>query len=187
MPRLGVLFSGNGSTLQSLLDQQDLAQVCVCISSKPSAYGLVRARRAGVPALVVPKELRQKGQQKNAEKWIHEQLRSFGVQKVFLAGYMKVLTPWFLNQWKGKVSNIHPSLLPKYKGLRGFEQALENGDTWAGATVHKVVPEVDSGEIVQQRSFKIPEHRQVELSQLYLHIQEQILLGQALRKVLWND
>ncbi len=175
----GVLISGNGSTLQSILDCQDILDVTVVISSRASAYGLARARRAGVPTEIVPKFENKK----DAEEWICQTLEKYRVHYIFLAGFMRIVSGQLINKYKGKIFNIHPSLLPKYKGINGFEQALEAGDDDAGVTVHRVALEVDSGENILQNRFKIPFHRDKDLSQLWLHINEKRALIESMRKI----
>jgi phosphoribosylglycinamide formyltransferase-1 len=184
--RLGVLISGNGSTLQSVLDCMDMLDVAVVIASKPSAYGVLRAKRAGVPVEVLPLELRGNAKKADAEKWILEKLNAYKVEKVFLAGYMRIVSENFIKNYSGNIFNIHPSLLPKYKGLNAFEEALKAGDTVAGVSIHHVVSDVDSGEMILQTGHEIPTHRHEDLSQLWLHINEQHALRLALRRILWQ-
>jgi len=184
--RFGVLISGNGSTLQAVLDCRDLFDVEVVIASKESAYGIARARRAGVSVEILPEELKGASNKVAAEKWILSKLEERRVQKVILAGFMKIVSEDFIKKYSGNIFNIHPSLLPKYKGINSFEDALNAGDKTAGVTVHHVAPDVDSGEFILQREFEIPCHRHSTLSHLFLHIQEQRILRESLRKVLWQ-
>jgi phosphoribosylglycinamide formyltransferase 1 len=184
--RVGILISGNGSTLQSVLDSREICDVNVVIASKESAYGIARARRAGAPVEILPPELKGAANKVAAEKWIIEKLEKYRVQKVILAGFMRIISHEFIKKYSGNIFNIHPSLLPKYKGIDSFEEALKAGDKSAGVTVHHVAAEVDSGEFILQREFEIPEKRDSVLSHLFLHIQEQRILRESLRKVLWQ-
>jgi len=178
--RLAVLISGNGSNLQALLQEQNQYDLRLVIAGKPTAYGVKRARRAGVPVLVAPSELKKEA----LDRWIHEQLLLRRIEVVCLAGFMRVLGHEFVQSWKGRMMNIHPSLLPKYPGLRGFESALEAGDSHAGATVHLVSEEVDAGLVILQRHFRIPKCPSMALKSLALHITEQKTYSESLRKLL---
>jgi len=184
--RIGVLISGNGSTLQAILDCRDLCDVGVVIASKENAYGITRAKRAGVPVEILPEGLRNKENKSEAEKWILSKLAAFRIEKVILAGFMRIVSQDFIKKYSENIYNIHPSLLPKYKGIDSFEEALKSQDQTAGATFHHVATDVDSGEIILQREFEIPDHREASLSHLWLHIQEQRVLKESLRKVLWQ-
>src|SRR5947199_263528 len=134
--RWGVMISGNGSTLQSILDCADLCDVAVVISSRPLAFGILRARRAGVPVEVLPTEFQKREKPIEAEEWILKTLEKYRVQKLFLAGYMKIVSPGFIKAFSDRcgknIFNIHPSLLPKYKGLDAFQAAMNAGDSVAG-------------------------------------------------------
>ena len=122
--------------------------VCV-VSNKPDAAGLDRARSLGVEALAV--EQRSFGKDREAhEQAIQAELTTRNIEWVALAGYMRLLTPWFVETWRGRMLNIHPSLLPKYPGLDTHGRALDAGDAEAGCTVHHVVAEMDAGPIIAQ-------------------------------------
>lgn len=170
----GVMISGNGSNLQALIDIPEI-KIAVVISSSVSAYGIVRARRAGIPVEVIPAELKKT----DMEAWVLAKLEQYNVKNLFLAGFMKILSQNFIEifteKTKGNILNIHPSLLPKYKGLNGFQQAIEAGDKEFGVTVHHVAPEVDSGRYVHQRKFS-------GAHQLWLHMNEQL----ALKNLKWG-
>jgi phosphoribosylglycinamide formyltransferase 1 len=185
--RVGALISGNGSTLQALMDCRDSIDLAVVISNKSNAYGLTRARRNGVPVEILPPELRGAAKKEEAENWILEKLDGYRVQKVFLAGFMKIISSQFIKKFDGRLFNIHPSLLPKYKGLNAFESALDAGDRTAGVTVHHVVADVDSGRAIMQHEFEIPLHRNKDLSGLWLHINEQRIIRESMRKIRWLD
>jgi formyltetrahydrofolate-dependent phosphoribosylglycinamide formyltransferase len=149
--RVAVLISGRGSNLQALLDASAdpayPAEIAVVVSNRPGAGGLDRARAAGVPAVVVPSRGRPRA---GFEAELVSVLRAHRVQWVALAGFMRLLTPGFLDAFPGRVLNIHPSLLPAFPGLRAPAQALAAGVCVAGATVHRVTPGTDEGPILAQ-------------------------------------
>ncbi len=125
------------------------AEIALVLSNKPDAPGLAWAREQGVPTLAI--EAKPFGSDREAhEKALDTALRTAAVQVVALAGYMRVLTPWFVNAWAGRIINIHPSLLPAYPGLHTHARALAAGDREAGCTVHLVSEWVDEGPILGQ-------------------------------------
>lgn len=155
--RLGVLISGRGSNLQALIDaakDPDFpAEVALVISNKADAPGLDRARAAGIPALVIrPRDY--------ADKPAHEAamtvaLEQAGVGLVCLAGFMRLLSPFFVERWCDRLINIHPSLLPAFPGLDTHEKALEAGVRFHGCTVHFVRVEMDTGPIIVQAAVPV--------------------------------
>jgi formyltetrahydrofolate-dependent phosphoribosylglycinamide formyltransferase len=155
LKRVAVLISGRGSNLQALLDaRQDAYEIALVISNVPNVEGLDRARDASVEALAI--DHKPFGKDREAfERQLDAALRGREIDIVALAGFMRVLTPFFVRAWAGKLVNIHPSLLPKYPGTNTHARALEAGDTEHGASVHLVVEEVDAGEIIGQASMPI--------------------------------
>lgn len=153
--RVAVLISGRGSNLQALLDaEQDAYEIVLVVSNNPGAAGLDRARDAGVEAIAL--DHRPYGKNREAfERDLDALLIQRNVQIVALAGFMRVLTAFFVRAWAGRLVNIHPSLLPKYPGVKTHERALEAGDSEHGCTVHLVVEEVDSGQILGQSKLTI--------------------------------
>jgi phosphoribosylglycinamide formyltransferase-1 len=154
MPKkVGILISGRGSNMMALVRQAgDAYRVALVASDKPDAPGLAWARQHDVPTFA----LSPKGIGKPAyEAAITAALREAGVEIVALAGYMRLLSDAFVAEWRGKIINIHPSLLPKYKGLDTHERAIEAGEMEAGCTVHIVTEELDSGEILGQAVVQI--------------------------------
>ncbi|HVZ99760.1 MAG TPA: phosphoribosylglycinamide formyltransferase [Caulobacterales bacterium] len=148
--RVGVLISGRGSNLQALLDaKQDAYEIVAVIANNPDAAGLARAREAGIDTLAI--DHRPFGKDREAfERELDSALRARGVEIVALAGFMRVLTPFFVRAWAGRLVNIHPSLLPKYPGVDTHARVLAAKDARHGCTVHVVVEEVDSGPILGQ-------------------------------------
>lgn len=183
--RTAVLISGNGSNLQALLDAAAAAdypaEITLVISNNDDAYGLTRAENAGVPTAVIPH--RHYATREEFDRMLDAALASHGIQLVCLAGFMRILTDWFVMQWQGKLINIHPSLLPKYKGMHTHQRALDAGDTEHGATVHWVTPELDSGEIILQESLAIAPDDTAETLQQRVHLLEHELYPAALKGV----
>ena len=155
MKRVAVLISGRGTNLQALIDaKQDVYKIVLVISNVPDVEGLGRARRAGIETIVI--DHKRFGKDREAfEREIDMELAARAVDIVALAGFMRVLTPFFVRAWAGRLVNIHPSLLPKYPGTKTHERALEAGDVEHGATVHLVVAQVDAGEIIGQARMPI--------------------------------
>lgn len=155
--KVGVLISGRGSNMQALIDaceQDDYpAEIALVISNKAGAQGLDRAREAGIDTAYVDHTLFEERELFEAE--IDEKLRSAGVKYVCLAGFMRILTPWFIDKWKDRLINIHPSLLPAFKGVSTHERAIENGVRIHGCTVHFVRPEMDDGPIIGQAAVPV--------------------------------
>ncbi|WP_445374969.1 phosphoribosylglycinamide formyltransferase [Photorhabdus tasmaniensis] len=156
MKNIVVLISGNGSNLQAVIDacQQNKirGQICAVFSNTADAYGLRRAKQAEIPAHVVsPKNYADCQTYDQALKHAIDQYQP---DLVVLAGYMRILTPDFVQHYFGRLLNIHPSLLPKYPGLHTHRKAMENGDTEHGTSVHFVTEELDGGPVILQA--KVP-------------------------------
>lgn len=150
---VGVLISGRGSNLQALLDacaEPDYpARIVLVISNKADAYGLQRAEAAGVPSIVISHKDYPDRPQFDAA--MTAALEQAGVKLVCLAGFMRILSEGFVTRWENRLINIHPSLLPKFKGTETHRRALEAGETEHGCTVHWVTAELDSGPIILQK------------------------------------
>ena len=150
--RVGVLISGNGSNLQALIDAcahpQYPADIAVVISNKENAYGLNRARNVGIPAHVL--DHREYVSRKEFDDAVHQLLEHHLVDVVCLAGFMRLLSPEFVGRWYNKLLNIHPSLLPAFRGVHVHEQIVASGVKFSGCTVHFVRPEMDVGPIIIQ-------------------------------------
>jgi phosphoribosylglycinamide formyltransferase 1 len=154
--RTAVLISGRGSNLKSLIDacaQPDYpAEIVLVISNVESAGGLQFARAAHIPTRVIPHKPFPSREAFDAE--IDRALREADVALVCEAGFMRIHSAWFAERWAGRILNIHPSLLPKFPGIRVHEQVLAAGETESGATVHYLTADLDSGPIVAQA--KVP-------------------------------
>ncbi|HEX2385987.1 MAG TPA: phosphoribosylglycinamide formyltransferase [Candidatus Binatia bacterium] len=149
---LGVLISGSGTNLQSIIDAIEArrldAAVRVVLSNKESAYGLVRAKNHGIPTEVL--DHKKFSSREAYDEAIVERLRSYGVELVILAGFMRLLSPVLVKAYSNRIMNIHPALLPAFPGLHGQKQAVEYGVRFAGCTVHFVNDECDQGPIIIQ-------------------------------------
>ncbi|MDP2857518.1 MAG: phosphoribosylglycinamide formyltransferase [Bacillota bacterium] len=154
MPRnIGVLASGRGTNLQAIIDGASSGgfdgRVAVVVSDRSKAPALDRARQAGIPAVFVSKK--EAGSQEAFERSIAGVLDAHGVDVVCLAGFMRILGPWFVRWYWGRMLNIHPALLPSFPGLEAQRQALEYGVKVSGCTVHFADEGVDAGPIIIQR------------------------------------
>jgi phosphoribosylglycinamide formyltransferase-1 len=151
--RVAVLISGRGSNMVSLIeaarDPAYPAVIALVLSNRPDAAGLARARADAIATAVV--DHAAFGQDREAfERAVQAVLDEHRIDIVCLAGFMRLLTPWLVRRWQGRMLNIHPALLPDFKGLHTHERALAAGVKEHGATVHFVVPEMDAGPIIAQ-------------------------------------
>lgn len=157
--RVGIFVSGGGSNMRALVDDMDAshpAQPVVVVSNNADAGGIAWARGAGLGTVVV--DHRPYGKDRPAfEAAIDAALEPFALDMICLAGFMRVLTAGFVTPWRGRMLNIHPSLLPKYRGLHTHARALEAGDKEHGCTVHLVTPELDDGPILGQARVQVLE------------------------------
>lgn len=169
--KLGVLISGRGSNLQALIDAGfDIALV---ISNVAGAGGLARAEKVGIPTKIISHKDFPTREDFDAE--LHKALKAAGVELVCLAGFMRIITPGFINLWPDRMVNIHPSLLPAYKGVNTHSRALADGVKFTGCTVHFVRPDVDSGPIILQATVPIlPEDEEANLAVRVLEMEHKI-------------
>jgi phosphoribosylglycinamide formyltransferase-1 len=152
--RVAVLISGRGSNLQSLIEAQGQSyKIILVVSNVEGAGGLEKARAAQIPTAVIP----HPGKTREAfDAEIDAALRDAGAELVVLAGFMRILSDGFVRGWEGRLINIHPSLLPAYRGTRVHERVIEAKEALSGASVHFVVPELDAGPVIAQAS--VPVH-----------------------------
>ena len=181
--RLAVLISGRGSNLQSIIDACRIdnfpAEIKVVISNIGDAYGLVRARDNNIPTRFVSnKDFATKA---DFETNILSILEEFQIDLVCLAGFMRILSPTLITPWEGRIINIHPSLLPKHKGLHTHERALEEGDTESGCTIHYVTPGMDEGDVILQKSVPIIDGDTPDSLAARVLVQEHIAYPEAIR------
>lgn len=151
--KVAVLISGRGSNMEALVRAAQAAdcpfEIRLVLANKPDAGGLATAQAAGIEALCVDQKPFGKDREAH-ERAIDAALRERGVQVIALAGYMRILTPFLVDAWEGRMLNIHPSLLPKYPGLDTHARAIAAGDAEAGCTVHLVTAGVDEGPVLGQ-------------------------------------
>jgi len=176
-PRLAVLLSGDGSNLQALINATNngliKADIVIVISNKVGAKGLQRAQNAGIKNTVV--DNLQFSDRKSFDCALALELKKQDLDLIILAGFMRILTSEFVESFAGRILNIHPSLLPKYRGLNTHQKAIDAGDKNAGATVHFVTSELDGGPPIIQS--EVPIHRNDtsdDLAQRILKLEHQI-------------
>jgi len=180
--KLAVLVSGTGTNLQALLDAEREGKlapgdiVCV-ISNRPGVRALERAEQAGKPAKVVD-HTRFAGRAA-FEEALHAELVAHDVEGIVLAGFMRMLTPWFLQRYPDRIINIHPSLLPAFPGVNAQQQALDHGVKVTGATAHFVSPEMDGGAIILQAAVPVFEDDTVDELRDRILVEEHWLLPRA--------
>ncbi|MDJ0812570.1 MAG: phosphoribosylglycinamide formyltransferase [Woeseiaceae bacterium] len=178
LPRkAAVLISGSGSNLQSFIDKSACGDIdldlCVVFSNKPDAYGLTRAREAGIPV-----ECLKHGDYPDRESFdraVAAVLDRYSPDLIVLAGFMRILSPWFVQHYAGHILNIHPALLPAYPGLDTHQRVLDAGEKWHGSTVHFVTEELDGGpRILQGRLAVNPGESAKELCRRVQAVEHQI-------------
>ena len=184
--RIGVLLSGRGSNFEALADSVSAgrirdAEIAIVISHREGAPGIERARARGIDARVIP----SKGLEREAyDRQVVAALQEKKVGLVCLAGYMRLLSPYFVQAFRGRILNIHPSLLPAFPGLESQRQALEHGAKFAGCTVHFVDETLDAGPIILQSAVPIRDDDTVESLSARILAEEHRIYSQAVRIVL---
>jgi formyltetrahydrofolate-dependent phosphoribosylglycinamide formyltransferase len=157
-PRVAILFSGRGSNLRALIEAAAApaypAEIALALSNRPEAAGLAFAAAAGIETLCIPSKPHGRDREAH-EREIDTALRARNIDIICLAGYMRLLTPYFVGLWAGRMLNIHPSLLPAYPGLDTHARALAAGETTHGCTVHLVTEIMDAGPILAQAAVPV--------------------------------
>lgn len=182
MLKIAVLISGSGSNLQAILDAvaagRVKAEICGVLSNRADAYGLVRAGQRNLPTAVISHN--DFPDREGFDRALIRQLEAWSADIVVLAGFMRILTPAFVEHFEGRLLNIHPSLLPRHKGLHTHQRALEAGDREHGCSVHFVTAELDGGPVVAQA--RIPVHADDSEASLTerVHKSEHLLYPQVL-------
>lgn len=156
--RVAVLISGRGSNMAALIEAAKApdypAEIALVLSNVPGAGGLALAEASGIATVTI--DHRRFGRDREAfEKAVQAELEAHRIDIVCLAGFMRILTPWLVTRWEGRMINIHPALLPAYKGLDTHARALADGATVHGATVHFVTPGLDEGPIILQEEVPV--------------------------------
>jgi phosphoribosylglycinamide formyltransferase-1 len=183
--RVAVLISGRGSNMTSLIEvsrEPDYpATIALVVSNRPAAAGLERAHIAGVEALAIDHEIHST--RESFEQALDTALRERAIEIVCLAGFMRRLTPWFVERWAGRMLNIHPSLLPLFRGIHTHERALAAGVLVHGCTVHYVVPELDAGPILAQAAVPVIPGDTPETLAARVLAQEHVIYPRAVQMV----
>jgi phosphoribosylglycinamide formyltransferase 1 len=186
MHSLGILLSGRGSNFVAIADSIDAgripdARIGVVISNKTDAPGIATARQRGLTALVIPSKGRTREEH---DREVVGALKDHGVDLICLAGYMRLLSPWFVRQFPHQILNIHPSLLPAFPGLEAQEQAFAYGVKVSGCTVHFVDEELDHGPIIVQKTVQVLDTDDEHTLAKRILEQEHIAYSEAVRLVL---
>ena len=159
MVNIGVLVSGSGTNLQSIIEAIEArkidGKICIVISDNPNAYAIKRAKKYNIETQYI--NYKEFNNREEYDKKIISVLKEKDCDLVALAGYMKILTPYFINEYKNRIMNIHPALLPSFPGLHGQRKALDYGVKVSGCTVHFVDEGLDSGPIIIQRAVEVKE------------------------------
>ena len=162
--RTAILISGSGTNLQAFIDRVtsgDLdLELSIVFSNRPDAFGLERARKAGIPTECI--EHGQFPSREMFDRAVAAVLDAYEPELIILAGFMRILSPWFVDHYEGKILNIHPALLPRYPGLDTHQRVLDAGDEWHGSTVHFVTPELDAGPRILQGRLRVDSSESAE-------------------------
>ncbi|NAR51548.1 phosphoribosylglycinamide formyltransferase [Acinetobacter haemolyticus] len=177
--RIAVLVSGNGSNLQALIDANLSGQIIGVLSNKADAYALQRAEDANIATAVISHK--DFPTRESFDEAMHQQLIAWQIDLVILAGFMRILTPNFVSKWQGKMLNIHPSLLPFYKGVNTHQRVLNTGDRLHGCTVHFVTAELDAGQSIAQSAIQVSLNDTVESLAQRVHQLEHFIYPQVVQ------
>lgn len=183
--RTAILISGRGSNMDALIaaatDPGFPADVALVLSNRPDAPALAKAKAAGVATAAVDHKIY--AGREEFERSLQMVLDTYRIEFICLAGFMRMFTPWFVGRWRGRMLNIHPALLPAYRGLDTHERALADGVKIHGCTVHFVVPEMDEGPIVAQAAVPVLDDDTPQTLAARVLAQEHIIYPMALRLV----
>lgn len=180
--KIGVLISGSGSNLQAIIDRiaegSLNAEIVLVISSRPDAYGLERAAKAGIPTVALNREVYK--DTAAANKQIADALKAAGAKYVIMAGYMRKVTDEVLNAFPDRVINLHPALLPSFKGAHAIEDAFNFGAKVTGITVHFANEDYDKGPIIAQRAVEVREDDTLDTLEERIHEAEHALYPEVI-------
>ena len=184
MKRIAVLVSGSGSNLQALIDAQLQNQlgngkIVGVLSNKANAYALTRAKHANIDTAIISHQ--DFPTRESFDQQMHQQLLDWDIDLVVLAGFMRILSSDFVSQWQGRMLNIHPSLLPHYKGMHTHQRVLNTGDRFHGCTVHFVTAELDAGQAIIQAVLEVRHSDTVESLATRIHPLEHQIYSQAVQ------
>ncbi len=180
--KIGVLLSGSGTNLQAIIDEIAAGlpvEIVKVISSRPDAYGIERAKAAGIPVRALNRDVY--ADREAADALIVEEMQAAGAEYVVMAGYMRMVTPVMLRAFPDRVVNLHPALLPSFKGAHGISDAFEAGVKVTGVTVHFANEEYDKGPIIAQEPVRIAEDDTLESLEAKIHAVEHELYPRVLR------
>lgn len=186
--KVAVLISGNGSNLQAIIDaienQTLQAEVCIVISDQADAFGLERAKKHNIPTAVLSAKSFNNRNEYDIE--LQKLIDRYQPNLIILAGFMRILSPLFVHHFLGRLINIHPSLLPKHRGLHTHEKVLAAGDAEHGVTIHFVTEELDGGPIIIQESIPVLADDSVESLKERIHIIEHRLYPKVIQDFVDN-
>ncbi len=179
--RTAILISGSGTNLQAFIDQVaagtlDL-DLCLVFSNKPGAFGLERAKKAGIPTACI--EHGDYADRESFDRAVAAVIDEARPDLIVLAGFMRILSPWFVEHYEGKILNIHPALLPKYPGLNTHQRVLDAGDEWHGSTVHFVTEELDGGPRILAGRLRVDPEESAEELQHRVQAVEHVIYPRA--------
>ena len=185
MKKLGILLSGRGSNFEAIANSIDAkkidAEIAVVISNKPNALGLERARKRDIPAVCIP----SKGlQREEYDRQVVALLREKKVDLVCLTGFMRLVSAYFVKEFRQRILNVHPSLLPAFPGLEGQKQALDYGVKFTGCTVHFVDEHLDAGPIIKQATVAVEDDDTEETLSTRILKEEHRIYTEAINLVL---
>ena len=184
MPRVAVFCSGYGSNFQAILDavkrRRLKAEIALMVCDNPKAYAIRRAAKAGVPSVVLSPRLF--ASRADYEKFIAQILKNQKIDLVALAGFMRIFTPYFIHAYRGKILNVHPSLLPAFKGAHAIRDAYEAGVKETGASVHVVTLALDAGPVLAQVKVKRKKSDTLKSLEKRIHLAEHRLYPVAIQK-----
>ena len=185
MSRLGILISGRGSNFEAIADSIEAgrleAEIAVVISNSPQAKGLERARQRGLRAVCIPSRAMER---EDYDRLVVAELRKARVDLVCLAGFMRLLSAYFVGEFQEQILNIHPSLLPSFPGLEAQAQALEHGVKYTGCTVHFVDERLDAGPVLVQKAVPVLDSDNEQTLAARILEQEHVAYTEAIRLVL---
>lgn len=182
--KIGVLLSGSGTNLQAIIDEAAAGlpvEIVKVVSSRPDAYGIERAKAAGIPVLVLNRTIY--ADREAADQMIVDELKAAGAEYVVMAGYMRMVTSVMLDAFPDRVVNLHPALLPSFKGAHAIDDAFNAGVKVTGVTVHLANEEYDKGPIIAQEPVVVAEDDTLESLEAKIHAVEHVLYPKVLRLI----